>query len=102
MRLGLLFPSVSVYACRFHVDQAIWRHIQCLGLTNRQAVISAAGCIYFMVSHFCILMMLQTSLRLTSWICAPTSDKFADYTFVQRRSKLQRFLLRFGLNFHLM
>ena len=32
--------------------------------------------------------------------CAPTSDKFADYTFVQRRSKLQRFLLRLGLKLH--
>ena len=30
-----VFPSVSVYACRFHLGQAsIWRHIHCLGFTD--------------------------------------------------------------------
>ena len=101
--LRTVFPSVSVYACRFHFDQVIWRHIQCLTLTNRHAVKSAAGCIYSMVLHFWILMMLQTPLRLTSWIVHRHLTKLTNLltTFVQRMSKLQHFLLRFGLKFHL-
>jgi len=28
------FPSVALYACRFHFGQALWRNIQRLGLTD--------------------------------------------------------------------
>ena len=72
--------------------------------TIRHAVKSAAGCIYSMVSHFCSLMMLQTPLRLTSWIVHRHLTKLTNLqpNFVQRISKLQHFLLRSGLKFHLM
>ena len=29
-----MFPSVATYACRFHCDQALWRNVQRLGLTD--------------------------------------------------------------------
>jgi hypothetical protein len=96
-------PTVSVCACRFHLGQAIRHHIQCLGPADEyKSSCRDIGCWLHLFHDLSFLHPddVADAFAFDIMDCAPTSE----YTnkFVLRMSKLQRFLLRFGLEFHLM
>ena len=81
-----VFPSVSVYACRFHLGQAsIWRHIQCMSLTDEHKSSCSEIGRWLHLFHglaFLHLDNVADDFAFEIMDCAPTfdkTDKFADY-----------------------